>query len=261
MEYEQYLSTTLDKLRKTKEYKMLPPPSCLGLDKSSLTKKQLCKALVTFKCGDLPKKYTRIVKPTRRLYHGRNVTKNADVWSSNNDLRKIMWWALEKTTPLMYASTSIKGRSLDLSYRWDVYEARVKVPTNFLLISKDSIEYLLNRDDIGYLKCEGKTVGKWLKKAFPIIRGKLYRNSHIDSDRKMAICLCKYLGCAGYISDEIKVVRGPGALHKELLVCNPKKTLTLNKYMGFDTHKGYRSVENYLNEKTTKLIPDISIKY
>lgn len=257
MEYDDCISKTLDELKKTKAYKNLPPT----IDKSNLSKKKLCKALVKFRCEDLPKKYTKIVKPSRRLYHGRSVNKNADIWSSSQDFRKIMWWALEKITPLMYASTSIKGRSLDNFYRWDVYEARMKEPTKFLSITKESVEYLMSRDDVGALRCEGKTVGRWLKKAFPIKRGKLYRRSHIDSDRKMAVCLCRYLGCAGYISQEIKVIDGPGALHKELLVCDPKRTLRLHEYNGFSTKKGYESVEKYLDEKTTRLKPDKVIRY
>jgi len=257
MEYEECLSKTLDQLKSTKAYDKLPS----NIDKSNLTKKQLCKALVKYRCEDLPKRFLRIVKPTRRLYHGRSVTKSAKIWDSSNNFKKIMWWALEKITPLVYASTGIKGRSLDSFYRWDVYEARTRTPTKFLLMTKQSVEYLMSRDDVGALRCEGKTVSKWLKKAFPIKRGRLYRRSHINSDRKMAICLCRYLGCAGYISDEIRVIDGPGALHKEILVCDPKRTLRLHEYMGFSTKKGYRSVMRFLNEKTTKLTPDKYKKY
>lgn len=209
----------------------------------------------------LAKKYIRVIKPTRRLYHGRSISKNADVWESSKDLRKIMWWALEKITPLMYASTSIKGRSLDSFYRWDVYEARVKQHMPFLLMNKQSIQYFINTPEISELKCEGKTVGKWLKKAFPIKNGRLKRRSHIDSDRKMAICLCTNLSCVGYIADEIAVVEGPGKLHKEIMVCVPEETLVLKKYMGFSSKRGQRSVERYLNETTTKLLPDSIKKY
>lgn len=269
--YSKFESLTLDKLKKTKEYKRIPA----HLNKSKLNKKQLVKLLTIIaiakekalssksrggsdSCSmSILKKYTKIVKPTRKLYHGRNVTKNAGVWESNKDFKRIMWWALERVTPLMYASTSIKGRSLDKFYRWDVYEARVAKNTRFLLITKESIQYLLSLPKITRLQCEGNTVGKWLKKAFPIIKGRLKRRSYIDSDRKMASCLCYHIDCSGYIADEIPVVDGPGALHKEIMVCVPEKTLKLKKYMGFSTNKGQTNVEQYLNEKTTKLRPDI----
>ena len=277
----------MSQLRQLPEYKQIPRE----IHKSTLSKKKLCKIIrIIHRAnkegsskqffgllqslgggGDnckhiataksLPKKFIRIVKPSRKLYHGRSVTKSAGVWESAKDLRKIMWWAVEKITPLMYASTSIKGRSLDSFYRWDVYEASVKKPTRFLVISKESIQYFLENTEISNLKCEGKTVGKWLKKAFPVKKGKLKRRSHIDSDRKMATCLCNHLSCVGYIADEIDVVDGPGKLHKEVLVCVPENTLRLVQYMSFSTKKGQRSVERYLNETTTKLLPDILKKY
>jgi hypothetical protein len=167
-----------------------------------------------------------------------------------------MWWAVEKITPLMYASTSIKGRSLDPFYRWDFYEARVKQPLPFLVMNKRSVKYFMETPEIANVKCEGKTVGKWIKKAFPIKNGKLKRRSHIDSDRKMAICLCSHLHCVGYIADEIQIADGPGKLHKEVMVCIPEDTLKLKKYMAFSTKRAQRSVERYLNESTTKLLPD-----
>lgn len=203
-----------------------------------------------------PKKFIRIIKPSRKLYHGRSVTKGAGIWESEKDFRKIMWWAVEKITPLMYASTSIKGRSLDPFYRWDVYEARVKQELPFLVMNKNSVEHILNTPEIANVKCEGKTVGKWLKKAFPIKKGKIHRRSHIDTDRKMAVCLCSHLHCVGYIADEIDVADGPGKLHKEVLVCVPQDTLILKKYMSFSSKRGQRSVEQYLNERSSKLLPD-----
>jgi hypothetical protein len=207
----------------------------------------------------LPDKFVRIVKPSRKLYHGRSVTRNTDVWESSDDFRKIMWWALDKVTPLMYASTSIKGRSLDKFYRWDVYESNTVSDMRFLLITKQSILFLM--ENFSDVRCEGKTLGKWLKKAFPIINGKLYRRSHIDTDRKMAICMCEHVSCVGYIANEIPVSDGPGKLHKEIMICAPSKTLKLKKYMGFVTSRGQDSVEKYLQEKTTTLRPDVIKTY
>lgn len=213
------------------------------------------------KCGTmnattpLPKKFIKTVTSSKRLYHGRSVSKHTEIWSSEKSFRKIMWWAVERVTPLMYASTSIKGRSLDRFYRWDVYESRLKASTDFLIINKESIVFLMeNYSDI---KCEGLTVGKWLKEAFPIRKGKLYRRSHIDTDRKMAVCLCEHIHCGGYIADEIPVSDGPGRLHKEMLVCSPAETLKLVKYIGFSTAKAQNSVEKYLNRETNVLKPDI----
>jgi len=206
--------------------------------------------------GQLPSQFIRIINPSRKLYHGRSVTRSAGVWESENDFKKIMWWAVERITPLMYASTSIKGRSLDPFYRWDIYEAHVKEPLPFLVMNKKSVMYFMENPEISEMKCEGKTVGKWLKKAFPIKNGKLKRRSHIDSDRKMAICLCSHLHCVGYIANQIQVVDGPGKLHKEVMICVPQETLKLDKYMTFSTKAAQLSVERYLNESTTKLLPD-----
>lgn len=243
-------------ISKIKEFKYL------SVCEREASKTQVCKSMASIKGGSIinnrppiPNKFIKIVKPTKRLYHGRSVTKSAEVWESSKSFRKIMWWAVEKVTPLMYASTSIKGRSLDRFYRWDVYEAHTKVPTRFLLINKESVKFLM--DHYSDIKCEGLTVGKWLKEAFPMKKGKLYRRSHIDTDRKMAVCLCEHIHCAGYIANEIPVADGPGKLHKELLVCNPSDTLVLSRYLGFTTKKGQDSVERYLNEETTRIYPDI----
>lgn len=278
-------SSSIKQLQSLKEYQLIPSE----VNVNKLTKKELCKLLTIIyqanKDGSseqffsllnmvggknpesvklkevcdtnvIPKQFIRIVKPTKRLYHGRSVTKAAGIWESEKDFRKIMWWAVDKITPLLYASTSIKGRSLDPFYRWDVYEARVKEPLPFLLITKKSIEYILNTPELANIKCEGKTIGKWIKKAFPIRKGKLKRRSHIDSDRKMSQCLCGHLNCVGYIADEIDVIDGPGKLHKEVLVCSPEETLKLKQYTTFSTKKGQQSVERYLNEETQKLLPD-----
>lgn len=269
------LSMPVIKLKNIKEYKQIPKDIKLP----KMTKQQLCKLLAiihesnkkdllnilrilsTNTVQSLPKKFIRIVKPSKRLYHGRNVGHSSGIWKNNKDLKRIMWWAIDRVTPLVYASTSMKGMSLDPFHRWDIYEAHMKKNTSLLFISKQSIEYILDTPEISNLQCEGKTVGKWLRKAFPIIRGKLKRRSYIESDRKMAICLCNHIGCCGYIANEIPVVNGPGALHKEILICIPSESLKLHKYISFTTKKGRLSVEKYLNKKTTKLSPDKVILY
>ena len=287
---EKCLSMTLKELKKLPEYIQIPK----DLHRSQLSKTQLCKIIRIIhqankegssrqffgllhmmggkteikistpeicNATELPKNFIRIINPSRKLYHGRSVTRSAGVWESHKDFKRIMWWAVEKITPLMYASTSIKGRSLDPFYRWDIYEGCVKEPMPFLVMNKKSVKYFLETPEIADVKCEGKTVGKWLKKTFPIKNGKLKRRSHIDSDRKMATCLCSHLNCVGYIADEIQVVDGPGKLHKEVMVCIPEHTLRLKKYMTFSSKQGQRSVERYLNESTTKLLPDKVINY
>ena len=208
---------------------------------------------------DIPKKFIKIIHPSKRLYHGRSVTKYAPHWTSESSFRHIMWWALEQTTPLMYASMSIKGRSLDTLLRWDIYETHLNEPSPFLIINKESIEFLTH--EFNNVKCEGKTIGKWLREAFPIRNGKLYRRSHVDSDRKMALCLCDHIHCVGYIANEIPIIDGPGKLHKELLVCYPAHILKLTKYSSFNSPKSQLSVERFLKEQGRKLKPDTVVKF
>ena len=280
--YDSCSKMSLPELKGTPEYRLIPK----HIKKSELTKPDLCKLLAIIHQANLdgdsreffdmlktiggsksvhkvpvvhqppqvPNKYIRVIEPSRKLYHGRSVSKSAGVWETEDDFKKVMWWALERITPLMYASTSIKGRSLDNFYRWDVYESHLKRSTRFLVISKQSVQYLI--EHYGHIKCEGETLGKWLKETFPIKNGKLYRYSHIDTDRKMAACMCAHIECGGYIASEIPIVDGPGKLHKEILVCDPKDTLKLKKYMGFSTRSGQQSVEDFLNELTTRLKPD-----
>lgn len=206
----------------------------------------------------IPKKFIRIIMPTKRLYHGRNVHNTTKRWDGSKNLHQIMWWALERTTPLVYAKTAFNNNE---RHRWDVYEARLKHATPFLIISKQSIEYLLSIPKLKNLKCEGKTVGAWIKGAFPIIRGELKRRSYIESDRNMAICLCKSIGCYGYVANEIPVANAKGSLHKEILICDPPQQIKLYKFISFKTKKGKENVQRYLNERTTKLTPDISFIY
>lgn len=203
----------------------------------------------------VPPKYLKKIKPSYRFYHGRSVTRSAKIWNSAKDFKRVMWWAIDRLTPLMYASTSIKGRELDSSLRWDLYEARTRKDETLLVISKESIEWIKN--NLGDIKCEGKTLGWWLNEAFPIVRGKLHRLSYIASDRKMANCLCQNIGAIGYIAPEIKVKDGYGSLHKEALFCNPEKYLKLKKFLVFTTKKSQASVDEFLNGETSTLKPDI----
>lgn len=203
----------------------------------------------------VPSRFFKIVKPTYRFFHGRSVTRSAKIWDSAKSFKRVMWWAIDMTTPLMYASTSIKGRELDSSLRWDLYEARVKKEEKLLVITKESIEWL--NKYLGYLRCEGENLRYWLREAFPIIRNKLHRISYIESDRKMANCLCKHVGAIGYIASEIDVYDGPGQMHREVMFCNPEKHLKLKKFSVFTTKKSQESVEEYLNRETSRLKPDI----
>ncbi len=283
--YEECMLLSMPELKRIKEYKHLPS----RISKRQLSKHELCKVLTVIHQANIegnskeffeglksiggskqllplhplpgtppqiPNKYIRVITQSRRLYHGRSVSKSAAIWESEDSFKNVMWWALERITPLMYASTSIMGRSVDNFYRWDVYEAHLKQPTRFLVISKQSVQYLL--DHYGHIKCEGDTLKHWLKEAFPIKNGKLYRRSHIDTDRKMAACMCAHIGCGGYIANEIPVVDGPGKLHKEMLICDPKVVLKLKKYMGFSTIRAQQSVEDVLNEFGTRLKPDVT---
>lgn len=207
----------------------------------------------------IPSKYFKIVKPTYRFFHGRSVTRSAKIWNSAKSFKRVMWWAIDITTPLMYASTSIKGRELDSSLRWDLYEARVKKDEKLMLITIESIKWLIK--NLGNLSCEGKTLGHWLNKTFPIKRGKLHRVSYIESDRKMANCLCTHIGAIGYIAPEIDVYDGFGQMHKEAMFCNPEKHLKLKKFSVFTTRKSQNSVEDYLNKENGRLRPDLAKEF
>ncbi len=284
--YKECKNTTLEDIKKKVEYTTLPKTIKNKANRLK-NKKELCKLLsvaheankegnaaeffslvqVAAELSSLnpiesvqmrppvPTKYLKVIKPTYRFYHGRSVTRSANIWNSSKDFKRVMWWAIDRLTPLMYASTSIKGRELDSSLRWDLYEARTRKDEKLLVISKESIEWIT--EHFGNIQCEGKTVGWWINEAFPIVKGKLHRVSYVASDRKMAKCLCENIGAIGYIAPEIKVKNGNGELHKEALFCNPERYLRLKKFMVFTTKKSQASVEEFLNGNTSTLKPDI----
>lgn len=276
---------TIKELIQSKDFKSLPDD--LKRKAKRLTKKELCKLLAVAKEankeGDvkefvslvkitsfgppkglelnskrpaLPKKYTKVIGSSKRFYHGRAVTRSANIWNSSKSFKYVMWFALDRYTPLLYSSTSIKGRERDKKWRWDLYEARLRKEQRFLVISKESIEWLIKW--YGDIRCEGKTVGRWLREAFPIVRGKLRRESYIESDKKMALCLCRNVKTIGYIAPEIKVLGESGNLHAEAMFCNPTKHLKLKKFSVFTTKKSQLSVEKFLDGKTSTLRPDLT---
>lgn len=278
--YKKCKNITIDEIKKREEYTFLP----LSIKRKAAklkSKKELCKLLavaieankegssreffrlleVSNQISSLlsnphpPKKFLKTIKPSYRFFHGRSVTRSAQIWKTAKSFKRVMWWAVERYTPLLYASTSIKGRQLDTSLRWDLYEARVKQNQELFIISKESIKWIL--DNIAYVKCEGRTLGSWIKEAFPIVNGKLKRESYIASDRSMAKCLCENVGTVGYLAPEIPVHDGVGRLHREAMFCNPAKYLKLKKYSVFTTKKSQKSVEDFLNERGTRVTPDI----
>lgn len=281
--YKECKHITLDEIKDRINQMSLPPKLKKKTDKIK-DKKEMCKLLAVareagtseefvklvenlsprqldnrfesvMKREPIPTKFLKVVKPTFRFFHGRSVTRSAQIWNSSKSFKRVMWWAIDRITPLMYASTSIKGRDLDPSLRWDLYEASTKKEERLLKISKESVEWL--QATLGDVKCEGKTLGWWLNKAFPIVNGKLKRISYIDNDRKMANCLCQHVGAIGYIAPEIKVPHDQGKMHKEALFCNPEIYLKLKKFSVFTTKKSQLSVERFLNGETSRITPDI----
>jgi len=278
---------TKEELKKTKEYAEVPTQ----IKKSTLPKDELCKLLAVVHAAEregdadeffgllgmvqkvvkdpslvkikprppLPEKFAKVIKPTYRLFHGRSASRSGNIWKSSHLFRKVMWFAVEMVTPLVYASMSPKGGELDKSHRWDLYEVRVKKPVKMLVISKESIQFIIS--EYGDVKCDGKTLRRWIKEAFPIKRGKLYRNSYISSDRKMASCLCASLDIVGYISPEIKVPSGFGVFHREAMFCNPAGALRLVAYRGFSTKSAQESVRKFLDGVSRKLQPDVWKKF